>query len=240
MDRDPLGGTTSPTAVSRKSYKDLAADLLRQRIFSGELRSHERVDQDHLADELGISKLPVREALIALETEGLVVSQPHRGSFVAPLSREDVRDHYRIIGFLAGLAARRAAERLTEDDLEQLEACLDVLDTETDPDRQSALNLAFHRTINLAGGSRRVRSVLRLLTNTNPNRFYEFEGGWRETAQHEHRQILHALRVRDGDEAEATMVAHIVSGGEFGLRKMDESGFWAQTGTDGSGEQRTS
>lgn len=234
---DQVVDTPSRAAISRRSYKELAADLLRQRIFSGELRPQERVDQDQIAEQLGISKLPVREALIALEAEGLVVNQPHRGSFVASLSREDVRDHYRIIGFLAGLAARRAAERLTDDQIEQLGAYVEALDREPDPDRQSALNLAFHRTINVAGGSRRVRSVLRLLTNTNPNRFYSFRGGWREAAQEEHRRILAAIQARDPAEAEVAMVDHIVSGGEFGIAQMEERGFWSPDLLQDGGEE---
>jgi DNA-binding GntR family transcriptional regulator len=227
--------------VPRKSYKDAVADLLRQRIFSGELRADERIDQDQLAADLGVSKLPVREALIALEAEGLVTNQPHRGSFVAPLSRDDVRDHYAIIAFLAGIAARRAAERLTDEQCDGLERCLRALDGETDPARQSQLNYVFHRAINLVGGSRRVRSVLRLLTNTNPNRFYEFAGGWANVARDEHWDIMRALRARDAEAAERAMQEHIVSGGDFGLRTMEASRFWHRdTATENEGETPTS
>jgi DNA-binding GntR family transcriptional regulator len=85
-----------PVLARPKNLKHAVASLIRERIFSGGLRPGSRVDQDALAEAFGVSTMPVREALISLEAEALVVNVPRRGSYVADLTRDDVRDHYRI------------------------------------------------------------------------------------------------------------------------------------------------
>ncbi|MBP0656595.1 GntR family transcriptional regulator, partial [Mycobacterium tuberculosis] len=85
--------------------KESAAREIRSLVFAGELRPGSKVDQDALAEKLGMSKLPVREALIALAGEGIIETIPRRGAFVADLAREDIRDHYWMLGVISGLAA---------------------------------------------------------------------------------------------------------------------------------------
>ena len=86
--------STSDDVPQPSVLKQRAAQEIRRRIFAGEMRPGSKVDQDAIAADLGISKLPVREALIALDGEGIIQVAPRRGAFVAELSREDVRDHY--------------------------------------------------------------------------------------------------------------------------------------------------
>ena len=86
----------------RHNLADEVATHIRTAILAGRLRSGERIDQDAIADELGVSRLPVREALIALDKEGLVNTIPRKGSYVARIDREDIADHYEIFGQLSG------------------------------------------------------------------------------------------------------------------------------------------
>src|SRR6266700_3549230 len=102
--------------LARRSSGDDAAMLIRRMIFDGELRPGERVPQDDVAAMLGISRIPVREALIALEREGWVTIEMHRGAFVNALDARSVRDHYELFGLVYGFAARRAIER-SDDEL---------------------------------------------------------------------------------------------------------------------------
>src|SRR5438309_4938898 len=97
--------------LTRRSSGDEAALLIRRMIFDGELRPGERVPQDDVAAMLGISRIPVREALIALEREGWVTIEMHRGAFVNSLDAPAVRDNYELFGIVYGFAARRAIER---------------------------------------------------------------------------------------------------------------------------------
>ena len=218
---------TANGRVPRTNLKDSVAAFIREQIFSGELRPGTKVDQERIAATLGVSKLPVREALISLESEALVRNLPRRGALIAPLTPDDVRDHYRIYGLLSGIAAERAAERLTEEELDELDLLLTRMDAEGLPsDDLETLNFAFHRTINRAGGSNRLGAVLRSLADSIPTRFYEFTTGWSELAAEHHRSILAALRARDAQEASAAMADHLTSGGDYAVRLLAESGFW--------------
>jgi DNA-binding GntR family transcriptional regulator len=212
--------------ASPPNLNQLAAAHVRQEIFSGQLKPGQKIDQDGIAALLGVSKLPVREALISLEHEGIVENVPRRGSFVAALTRVDILDHYQLIALASGLAARRAAEDLSADQLDRLSAILEEFEQAKSADRQDELNGAFHRTINLAGGSLRLRSALRLLTQTMPEHFYAFAVGWNESAKQEHRAVLAALCARDGAAAEKTMVDHITSGGQYAVERLEDVGFW--------------
>jgi DNA-binding GntR family transcriptional regulator len=222
---------TTPGSI-RTNLKDVVADHIRNLIFSGKLRPEQKIDQDELAASLGVSKLPVREALIRLENEALVRGIPRRGVFVAPLTREDVRDHYQIYGMVEGIAARRAAARLDDGQLSQLAALVEQMHSSSEPDRQERLNHEFHRAVNLAGGSPKLLSVLQLLSKTMPARFYEFASGWAEVAADQHHRIMDALAARDEDEAERAMRDHIVSGGEYAIRMLEQSGFWQAESAD--------
>ena len=92
------------STVQRGSMSVEVADHIRSMIFDGRLRAGQRVPQDAIAAELGVSRLPVREALITLEADGLVAAEPHRGVFVVPIRAEDIEDHYRLYGMAQGLA----------------------------------------------------------------------------------------------------------------------------------------
>lgn len=122
----------------------------------------------------------MREALIQLESEGLIESKTHRGSYVAMTSPNDVRDHYNIFGLVNGLAAERAAKTISAESLASLELTCEQMEASQDPVALQDLNVEYHRLVNREGGSRRMLAVLRYLTNSLPGRFYEFATGWDE------------------------------------------------------------
>ena len=216
----------APLGILPQNLKHLVAGHIRQAIFSGQLRPGQKIDQEALAVATGVSKLPVREALIALEGEALVQNVPRRGYFVARLTPDDIMDHYRLIGLVAGLAARRATVLADDEVLVQLNTTLDELEREDDKAAQEHLNYEFHRRINSLGGSRRLHSALRLLTNTMPSRFYELTPEWAKIAGPQHRRILDAIQNRDPDETDLATVDHISSGGEVVVQHLTEIHFW--------------
>ena len=213
-------------AINPRNLKHAVASYIRDGVYSGTLKAGERIDQDALAEALGVSKIPVREALISLEAEALVTNIPRRGSFVAPLSAEDVRDHFEIAGLVAGIATTRAAKLLTDAQLDQLESLLEDMHTDLDAARLQELSDNFHRLINDVGGSSRIRSILGLLADGIPSRFYEFAVGWSKVAYDAHRQILDALRARDGERAGAAMSEHLRESGHRAVRILEELDFW--------------
>src|ERR1700761_6216364 len=104
-------------AVFQRSSGEHAAIYIRRLIFDGVLRQGDRVPQDAIAEVLGLSRVPVREALLSLEREGWGTIKPHRGAFISTLDESVVRDHYELYGHVYGFAAARAAKRHSKDEL---------------------------------------------------------------------------------------------------------------------------
>ena len=112
----------------------MVAAHIRRLVVEGRYRAGERVRQDEIADELGVSRIPVREAIIALEREGWVTIEPHRGAFVNGLDAEFIRDHFELHGAIVGLTAARVVQRADEQAVQALvAAAARVVDAPDDP-----------------------------------------------------------------------------------------------------------
>lgn len=210
----------------RMTLRDAAADEIRRRVFSAQLRPGERIDQDGLARDLGVSRVPVREALIALHDEGIVENVAHRGAFVASLTREDVLDHYRLLGVVAGIAAERAAALIDEETLEVLSVLAGQMDDEARPLERERLNGEFHRRINKAAHSRRLNAVISILVKAIPATFYESHSDWSTRACVDHRRIIEALRSRDTTLARRETEQHFMAGAGEAVTYLERRGFW--------------
>jgi DNA-binding GntR family transcriptional regulator len=212
--------------VSHPSLKDAAAAYLREQILTGKLRPGTKIDQDEISEALGMSRLPVREALIELAHESLIDAVPRRGAFVARLDRTDIIDHYRIFGLIAGLAGSRAATSLSEEQLVQLRRIHESFVAASDPGKQAYWNHEFHKLINQAGGSRRLVSVVALLSRSLPVRYFEFAPNWAELSAGHHARILSALEARDAHEAQRLMEHHVTESGDLAVEILQEMGYW--------------
>jgi DNA-binding GntR family transcriptional regulator len=176
-------------------------------IFDQRLKAGERVPQDEIAAELRVSRVPVREAVIALDREGWVTSRPHLGAFVNGLDENSVRDHYELLGLLYGLAARRATERGSEQGVATLVNIHKEFQAETDPAAFSRLNAAFIRQLVLMSRSRRINAVSRVIaTAIVPGNFFAEIPGVIRTHKRGIRGILRAIKAGDGAGAEAAFV----------------------------------
>ena len=186
---------------------------IRRAITSGELRPGDPIRQDALAAQLGVSRVPLREALKILEGEGLVSYQVHRGYGVVSLSMADLREVYRIREILEDEAVRRAADTLTGADVDRLD------EIQTDVERASeagdvagmaAANRLLHFTLfEYSGMPRLVRHIRLLWEATDAYRsLYYSEGGNRQRVNDEHRAMLAALRDGDADRAVASLNEH--------------------------------
>lgn len=214
--------------VRQRSLKHTVELYIRDLIFNGHLLPGERIDQDAIADTLGVSKLPVREALAMLETAALVDVIPRRGAFVARISRDDLIDHYRIYASISAIAAERAAAKLDSAALAGLKHNVAEMDAATSADDREKLNHEFHRIINKAGGSRRLHVLLRSLETMMFGEFYRDDSGWSAQAVADHASILEALERGDGKAAAEHMDRHIVDGGTHAISLLEQQGFWHQ------------
>jgi DNA-binding GntR family transcriptional regulator len=224
--------TLRPRAISHPSLKDAAAAYLREQILTGKLKPGTKVDQDEISEALGMSRLPVREALIELAQESLIDAVPRRGAFVARLERADIIDHYRIFGLIAGLAGSRAASSLTDEQLAELRRTHEAFVAATDPEDMAHWNHEFHKVINRAGGSRRLASVLGLLSRSLPVRYFEFVPQWAEISASHHARILEALEAHDAHEAQRLLEHHVAESGDLAVDILQEMGYWDRDPAD--------
>jgi DNA-binding GntR family transcriptional regulator len=214
-------------AVERPNLKAEVMAYIRRAVLSGELRPGSKINQDEIAGHLGVSKLPVREALIALEAEGIVDNLARRGAFVAQLTEQDVREHFAIYGALAALATERAAATLDDADLDRLGSLAEQMRQARTIGSWQPLNDAFHHTVNEAGASRRLLSLLGQLARTIP---IEFAGraGIPEWTYRDHAAIVEALRSGDAPSAGRLMREHLERGADEAVAALRAAGFWPE------------
>jgi DNA-binding GntR family transcriptional regulator len=204
------GAVQGLAAMHYSSKSDIVCAMLRELIISGELRAAEPLRQRDLAERFGVSQTPVREALRLLESEGLVVNDPHRGATVAESRNGFVQDNSMIRGALEALGARMAAIAIKDDQLANLQQLNDAMQAiEGDDDRYGDLNRRFHFAIYEAATSPVLLSMMRLLWRAMP-------GGPRVTRSHaesvaQHQQLIDALAARDSERAAEITQLHILS-----------------------------
>lgn len=137
-------------------------------IFDGSLRRGERIRRDEIAERLGISPIPVREAIIALDREGWVTIEPHKGAYVLGIDVEYIRDHYELVADIWALVAEHAAEHSTSDQLRCLGQLADAIRDAGSDAEMAGANIHFMRELLAIGGSPSVASVLDLMTGIIP------------------------------------------------------------------------
>ena len=191
-----------------------ATELIRRAIVDGTLEPGRRLKEEELARELGISRTPVREALLMLQAEGLVDAAPNRGAMVRVHDAEDLDDLYQLRALLEGHATRRAATRISEPEVELLrESCerFDALSPEEDLRGLVRENLLFHNTILDVAGSVRLAGLVRKVIELPLvyKSYIWYSPDQKRISVHYHRQIVHALAMRDAERAELIMKEHV-------------------------------
>lgn len=214
-DLQPLRPPLSGALVDRQASSEQVAAYIRELIFDGQLRQGARLPQDAIADALGVSRIPIREAIVALEREGWLVTRLHRGAFVNAFDEAAIRDHYEMYGLLYGLAARRALERGGPDVVDQVSTLATQVALASDPREVQALALAFHRAVVDATGSARIRGALRALAKLVPGSFFEQVPEAIGSEQRGLGTVAEAMRRRDADAAAAAYQAMLEEQGEM-------------------------
>ncbi len=201
----PSNGDVAPGAgepgLVRRSSGEQAAFHIRRLIFDGQLRPGSRVPQDEIARTLGISRIPIREALIALEREGWVTNELHRGTFVNALNESTVRDHYQLFGLVYGFAARMAIERSDGSLAAQLSEIHRRMVKSEDDGEIVDLAVRFHATVVAAAGSPPTRVLLRSMSGLVPGNFFSFVPKAREIERRGLAAVLRAVRAGDSERA---------------------------------------
>ena len=211
----------APTAL----YQEVA-ERLRQRIFAHELTPGTWIDEQKLAEQYGISRTPLREALKVLASEGLVELKPRRGCYVTEISRQDLDDIFPLIAMLEGRCAADAVLRAKAHDIEVLRAIHAGLESAARDGRIDAFfeaNQEFHRKIQELAGNRWLLTViqdLRKVLKLSRLHSLSLEGRLQQSLE-EHRLIMAALEASDAAQAEKHMHDHLLSGREALARMRD-------------------
>ncbi|MDM0069099.1 GntR family transcriptional regulator [Variovorax sp. J31P207] len=206
------------TLTPRALYEEVA-ELLRQRIFSRELEPGSWIDELRLAEEYGISRTPLREALKVLAAEGLVTMKVRRGAYVTEVSEKDLTDVYHLLSLLESDAAGVVAGHASEAELAELERLHAELEAAAKPghvDREHffALNERFHmRLLAIANNRWRDQMVADLRKVMKLNRHNSLlKAGRIDESLNEHRAIMAAIKARDPDAAMARTQEHFRNG----------------------------
>lgn len=210
--------------------------MIRQAIVDGRLAPGQRLTEERLARELGISRTPVREALKVLQSEGLVDAAPNRSATVRAYDRDDLEDMYQLRALLEGFAARRAAARLSEAQLLALRASCERFEAMSADDNLRELvneNFVFHNTILEAAGSPRLAGMVRQVVEMPLvyKSYVWYSQEQTRISQHCHRQITRALERRDAERAELMMREHVLEARDVLLAHLEDERACA---TDGS------
>lgn len=199
--------------------RDGVYQKLRQAVLDGTMKPGERLIERKLAQQLEVSRTPVREAIRILEREGLVYHLPRIGARVSQIDEQEVNEIYRIRAVLEGLATRMAAERIDADQLNELTRLMHLIENEAYSSQASQAHLEklekIHREFNdliyRAAGSPRLYDMITSLAEyiARYARVGYAQPGRVAEATREHRQLVEAIKLRDGDLAERIAREHI-------------------------------
>jgi DNA-binding GntR family transcriptional regulator len=205
----------SAISLAPRALYEEVAELIRQRIFRRELEPGSWIDEVKLAQEYGISRTPLREALKVLAAEGLVTMKVRRGAYVTEVSERDLAEVYHLLALLESDAAAVVAERATTAELEELRALQAELEGAMgDRDRFFGINERFHmRLLEIAGNRWRNQMVADLRKVMKLNRQHSLlKSGRIEESLAEHAVVMQALAARDAEGARARMQEHFRNG----------------------------
>lgn len=216
-DGSTKGVDALPAIAAHESARHDVIRVLRRAILSGAFAPGERLSLNRLANQLGVSVMPVREALVSLANEGLVETEANRRGFRAtPLERQDVDDVYELHAYISGLLAHRAARVITDKDVDALkdihrEFCevAETLDTTVTHQALEDLNDQFHRRLNAIAQGTRLKWFLRLTSRLTG---YVNVEGWCGATLNDHPKIIAALETRDAERAARLVEDHFRQG----------------------------
>ena len=213
--------------VDSTNLRDQTYDIIKNMIILREIEPGKKINEEHIAKEIQVSRTPIREALCRLENEGIVKIIPRRGAFVADLTEINVGEILLIREVLEGLVARLAAENMDEKTLEKLRKALQKVSTIPEKDRDlinyTRSEVDFHALLLSAANNQMLKNmmeivnahlqIIRLRTVVIPERA--------QKTVKEHHQILKAIETGDTGAAEELMRAHIRSVREVALKNIE-------------------
>jgi DNA-binding GntR family transcriptional regulator len=204
-------------SLSQPALYEQVAERLRNRIYAHELVPGTWVDEQKLAEEYGISRTPMREALKVLASEGLVQLKPRRGCYVTELSEKDLDEIFPVMALLEGRVAYEATVQASDKDMSTLQGIHERLEKsakQSNVDGFFEANQDFHQALQQLAGNRWLQKAiddLRIVVRLTRRDSLRLDGRVTQSLE-EHRAILAAIQKRDASEAGRLMHDHLLSG----------------------------
>jgi DNA-binding GntR family transcriptional regulator len=223
--RNPDLGSLS-AIPERKPLGHYVFENLKQAIVRGDFSPGNRLVESHIAEAMGISRTPVREAIHKLEREGLIKKLPQGGFYVLNLTREDIEETFGIRGVLESYAARLAAIKHKKEELAPLEEKIEEFQYFLNHGEMEALlkiNTEFHGLLYAMSRSPKLIKMI----NDLQDQIYRFRRiilkieAMAKTSNEDHRHMLRAMRKRDADRVETLVRQHILRGQKIALRELE-------------------
>lgn len=212
------------------SAQEAAHARLREMIFSGALQAGQALRQEEIARQLGLSRLPVREALNCLATEGLVELKPRRGFYVVSLKPDEIEDIFEMRAMLEARAGQQATQRMTAQDADAVDRVVDRLDIAVNGnegfDDYARLNEEFHERLYQSCNRKYLRRQIRMLRDAVAPliRILASEIGELRRAQEEHRQMARFFRLGDAPRVAELCREHCAYTGTALIERFLKSG----------------
>ncbi|MGG3563903.1 GntR family transcriptional regulator [Neobacillus rhizosphaerae] len=199
-------------------------NLIRQAILKGDFKPGERLKQADLADAMGVSRMPIREAFQKLEAEGLIKLEPHKGAVVKSIHVGDIEEIYALRAELEKMAVYQSIEHLTDEDIKQLTALVEQMELSEDVDEFINYNIEFHRLLIKRCTWERLNSFISTLWNGLPQQTPHILNGQKDTSNIEHRSILNAVINKDKETAANLVSNHISRTGNMLVKSLKKEG----------------
>lgn len=226
--------STNNRGVKRMSLADQAAEAVREMILVGDLLPGQHVTHDELAKQLGVSTMPVREALLRLTHQGFIVSKPGRHFEVTSTTRNDIDDIYWLHALLAGELTARATRNADPEFLDELRSIQEeweALPGGASTDELDRLNESFHRLVNRQAKAPKLLVFLRNTIRLIPEHFYALVPEWRDTSTQGHRRILESIESGDAEQARQAAEMHVRDAGSLLVELFTDKGYWEEPGS---------
>lgn len=199
-------------------------EVLRQWILTGRLAAGQHIRQEAIAAELGVSRVPVREALLALEAEGLIIRQKYKGAFVAEISLAEIKETYLLRDVLESLLFEKALPRITEDHLRRAEDIIRESNEATTGEDWMALNIDFHMTLYEPSCLLLTMQTLKSMFRRT-DRYFRLQQAISPTVENtnrdQHQEIIDIIRSGDRKAALKAMREHIRSNADEIIRYVE-------------------
>ncbi|WP_264739016.1 GntR family transcriptional regulator [Cytobacillus firmus] len=199
-------------------------NVIREAIIRGDFKPGERLKQSDLAEKMGVSRMPVREAFRKLESEGLIKLEPHKGAVVKSISIKDIEEIYALRSELEKMAVYQSVDFLTDEDISQLSSLVAEMEKADDADTFVQYNIDFHRLLVKRCNWERLNTFIGTLWNGLPQQTPHLLTGQIETSNTEHRKILEAVVKKDKETAANIVSEHIYRTGESLIESLKKEG----------------